>query len=258
MADDRPVPDWLLERLARDELPVAEAARLRARLEARGEGARLLAIELSDREILAAHSPAAVAAEVHRRARLGQVSRPAMGWRSVVFSGLALGAAGLAVVFALARSPRQSAVGLGGPAASEAEVITARGLAPRLALYRKQDKRADRLDDGATAGPGDLLQVAYLAAGRRYGVIASMDARNTVTLHLPESAGPAARLPTGKEIVLPHAFELDASPGFERFVFVTSDSPFDSVAVVSWLRDKDSSLPAGLSLTTVTLYKASR
>src|SRR5688572_31137829 len=50
MAEERPVPDWLLERLARGELPAAEEARVRARLETRGEASRLDALELRSEE----------------------------------------------------------------------------------------------------------------------------------------------------------------------------------------------------------------
>ena len=258
MADERPVPDWLLERLVRGELPDAEASRVRARLEARGETARLDALELSDREILATHPPALVAAEVHRRAQAAERARRTMRWTTPVFSAVALGAAGLAVVFAMGRSPSQVSSGLGGALSDDPEVTTSKGLAPHLALYRKQDKRADRLSDGATVRPGDLLQVAYVAAGRRYGMIASIDARDAVTLHLPERAGAAVRLQAGKEVALPHAFELDASPGFERFVFVTSDAPFDTASALSALRRDGPPPPPALTVVAFTVYKDTR
>jgi hypothetical protein len=253
VADDRPVPDWLLERLARGELPAAEATRVRARLEARGETARLQALELSDQEILRDHPPGAVAAEVHRRAR--QPAPRILTWRSGVFSGLALGAAGLAVLFAMNRPGRP----LDGPApgalGEPTEVIIEKGSKPHLALYRKADKRSVQLPDGALTRRGDLLQLSYVAAGRRYGMIASVDAGNNVSLHLPASAGPAVRLEAGKEIALPTAFELDATPGFERFVFVTADVPFDTAAVVAALKREGARLPPEFSLHALTLYK---
>ncbi len=253
MGEERPVPEWLLERLLRGELPSVEAARLRARLEAQGEGGRLQALERSDREILEAHPPAEVAAEVHRRARREQPR--AAPWRSTIFSGLALGAAGLAVVFAMGRTSGTGVTDPTAPADVARETTTAKGLEPRLALYRKQDRRAARLSDGARARPGDLLQVTYVAAGKPYGVIVSIDAKDAVTLHLPGEAGPAPRLQTGKEIPLSRSFELDATPGFERFVFVTSDAPFDTDQVVSALRRKGPPLPPGLSLSALTVHK---
>ena len=255
MADDRTVPDWLLERLAAGELPASEAAKLRARLEEMGEPARLQALEASNREILAAHPPPSVAAEVQRRVRVRVERKPA--WRTAVFSGLALGAAGLAVLFALVRGPRPSGtVEVPGSTLSEPEVTRERGLQAHLAVYRKKGQQVDRLKDGASARGGDLLQIAYVAAGRHYGVIASVDAREVVTLHLPEAAGTAVRLQSGKEMALPGAFELDASPGFERFVFVTSDDPFDTAAVVVSLRRNGPPLPARLSVFALTLLKS--
>jgi hypothetical protein len=255
MAEDRPVPDWLIERLVRNELPAAEAARLRARLEARGEGHRLAAIERSDREILDAHPPAVVAAEVRRRAGLPR--NRALGWRTTMFSGLALGAAAMAVVFAMGRSQRTATGALDPAMATGPETTTIKGMSPRLALYRKQDKRFDRLPDGARYRRGDLLQLAYVAGGRPYGMIASVDGKGTVTLHLPAEGGPAPRLEAGKEIALPSAFELDATPGFERFVFITADAPFDTLEVVAALRRKAAPLPPEFSLTALTLHKDS-
>lgn len=62
------IPDLLLERLRRGELAPVEAARLRARLGAEGE-ARLAALEVDDRRVLAEHAPDVVVAEVERRLR---------------------------------------------------------------------------------------------------------------------------------------------------------------------------------------------
>ena len=73
---DRPVPDWLLERLARGELSPERAAEVRRRLEAEGEAGveRLAALERSDQEILAAHPPAVVAVEIRRRAAVADAA----------------------------------------------------------------------------------------------------------------------------------------------------------------------------------------
>ncbi len=249
MAEESAVPDWLLERLAAGELPVAEATRLRARLEAEGGLARLQALEASNREILDAHPPALVTAEVQRRAR--RTERAPVRVRAF-FSVAALGVAGLAVVFALGRGPRTG--GMTG-STSEPEVTTTRGLQPHLQLYRKQGDTVERLKDGASARAGDLVQIAYVAAGRRYGVIASVDARGEVTLHLPEAAGPAARLQPAQAVALPGAFELDASPGFERFVLVTSDDPFTTADVAAALRPGGPPLPPKVTMFALTLTK---
>src|SRR6185436_11923836 len=104
---------------------------------------------------------------------------------------LALGAAGLAVLFALGRGARPGQIEVPGSTLSEPEVTRERGLEPHLAIYRKRGQGVERLKDGSPARGGDLLQIAYVSAGRRYGVIASVDARDEITLHLPEKAGAA-------------------------------------------------------------------
>jgi len=96
--------------------------------------------------------------------------------------------------------------------------------------------------------------VRYIAAGKRYGVVASCDARGAVTLHLPETPGQAVALAKDGERALAHAYELDSSPGFERFVFVTADVPFDTELVVRSLK-RGAALPHELASWSITLSK---
>ena len=60
--------------------------------------------------------------------------------------------------------------------------------------------------------------------------------RGHVTLHLPRQGRRAAPLRADEGVLLDHAFELDDAPGWERFFFVTSETPFDLVAVVDGAR----------------------
>lgn len=246
--DVRPVPEWLLERLHRDDLPPAEAARLRARIATDpGAAARLGALAASDQEILAALPPAVVAREVQRRL----TQRPARSRTlAFAFSGLtfAVAAAGVAL-FAL-RPPAVTQVQDDGP-----EITNIKGLRPQLAVYRKLGERADRLAAGALVRPGDTLQLAYVAAGRRYGVVVSVDARGTVTPHLPEAPGASVVLAGPGETALPHAFSLDDSPGFERFVLVAADQPFSTAQVVESLRPGGPRLPRDFVSVELTLRK---
>jgi hypothetical protein len=66
-------------------------------------------------------------------------------------------------------------------------------------------------------------------------VILSVDGRGKVTWHTPSGyAGQPLSSPTldmKGQVVLPAAYELDDAPGFERFFFVYSSSPFDVAAV---------------------------
>jgi hypothetical protein len=125
-----------------------------------------------------------------------------------------------------------------------------------LVVYRQADNGVERLSGDSRARAGDVLQVAYVGAGRRYGVIASIDALGVVTLHLPETPGRAVRLERG-ETPVPHAFELDDSPGFERFAFAASDAPFATSTLVDALRSgRLESLPT-LEVTVVVVRKGS-
>ncbi len=96
-----------------------------------------------------------------------------------------------------------------------------RGLVPHLEIARSTADTVDRLETGARVGPGDVVQVSYVAAGNRFGVVVSVDGRGEVTLHHPGAAHEVPRIKARGETPLPNAFELDDAPGFERFFFVT-------------------------------------
>jgi hypothetical protein len=242
------VPDWLLERLAAGELPAAQARALRERLVATGEQDRLDALAASNREILAAHPADQVTAEVRRRA-----GRNFTIWRPVwALSFLTAGATAIALLLVRAPGePLSSGLSRGQPAQ---ETITSKGLQPSLGLYRKTTAGVERLGPTARLHPGDIVQVRYIAAGKRYGVVASCDARGAVTLHLPETPGQAVALAKDGERALAHAYELDSSPGFERFVFVTADAPFDTELVVRSLK-QGPALPHSFATWSITLEK---
>jgi hypothetical protein len=249
------VSDWQLERLAHGDLPAEQAARLRARLEQEPGGvARLAALLESDREIVQRLPPAVVAAEVRRRLARAPGRRPTPSWMWA-FQGLALGAAGLLLVMGGLRFGRQLTPQ--GAAEAESEVTREKGTKrPHLAVFRKQNDHADRLASGAAVHAGDVVQLAYFSAGRPFGVIVSIDARGTITPHLPAAAaGSAVRLAEPGETLLPSSYELDNSPGFERFVLVTGPAPFATAAVIESLRPGGPPLPPSLSLVDLTLRK---
>jgi hypothetical protein len=257
----RPVPDWLLERLARGDLPPERAAEVRRRLEAEGAAGseRLAALELSDRDILAAHPPAVVSAEVRRRAAAAQAAdatrtrRPMARWQFALPT-LAVGA--MAVLLLVPRGPGTVVTPEGeAPVAEAPEGIGIKGRT-RLSVYVKKGNQSRRLDARSAVRPGEQLQLAYWSEGQRFGVVASVDTRGTVTLHLPETPGTAPTLAIGKETRLPHAFELDDSPGAERFVFVAGDQPFTTDMVAEALKPGGAPLPDGLKLVDLTLQRS--
>lgn len=107
----------------------------------------------------------------------------------------------------------------------------------QLLVYRQLQESVEILSDGHHARTGDLLQLAYVATDAGYGMILSIDGRGTVTLHLPESQGESTKLERGKQSLLPNAIELDDAPRFERFFFLTSNSPIDVEGVLKEARN---------------------
>jgi hypothetical protein len=135
------------------------------------------------------------------------------------------------------------------------EIISVKGdVKPALRVYRKTNAGSELLAPRASVHRGDTLQLRYVAAGKRFGVIASIDARGQITFHLPEAPGQAVALERDGERALPHAYELDDSPGYERFLFVTADAPFTTSEIDQALR-AGSPLPTPLTAFELTLKK---
>jgi len=248
------VPDRVLELFALGELPAPEARALEERMRQDAElAARLEALRASDREILARHPPAAVAREVRRRLDTGRPGR----WRlPMLLAGPALAGA-LAVALLVRPATVEQAGG----------DDRIKGARPQLVALVVRGGRAERLADGALVAPGDAIQLAYAPAGMRYGVIVSIDGRGGVTLHWPEDPREPARLEASGHVVLPHAFQLDDAPGFERFIFVAAATPIDVTRVVEAARAAarsgssaaaDLDLPRNWIQSRIELRKAQR
>jgi len=248
------VPDWLLERLAAGELPQAQAAELRERLQAQGEAHRLAELAGSNAKTLAALPPGQVIPEIRRRAALAtdRATPAARRLRPVwALSAIAACAAGLAVMLVVhdhgtgTRTTQEE---------EQPEVTTVKGLNPSLRIYRKTASGSELLRESASVHRGDTLQIRYVAAGKRFGSIASIDGRGQITFHLPEAPGQAVALERDGERALPHAYELDDSPGFERFLFVTSDAPFSTAEIEQTLKN-GTPLPPHLASFAMPLKK---
>jgi anti-sigma factor RsiW len=226
----------VLERYRLDELPPAEAQALRRRLESDVElRLRLEALARSDQDLGRALPPARMAGRVRARLaerREGARTRPSALRAWPVPAGLAL-AATLVLALALRTLAPQppSSPSSASPASGEEEGERTKGLRPALQLFRKTPSGSETLGDGDRARQGDVIRVGYRAFGRRYGVIVSLDGRGAVTRHLPEQGRLAAALDGGEVVLLPHAYELDDAPAWERFYFVTADEPFEVAAV---------------------------
>lgn len=147
-----------------------------------------------------------------------------------------------------------------------AEITRLRGAGPSISVYRAVPGRggAEPLEDGSFAREGDVVQVAYQAAGALYGMIVSIDGRGTVTLHYPLDASEPPALEPGSQ-PLPRAYRLDDAPQFEVFHFLTSEAPFDVSAVLDHVRRQAPALasdpsrllevPSGFEAASVTIRK---
>lgn len=159
-----------------------------------------------------------------------------------VFAALALLAGAGGLVGACTSTERPPAHDRPVPAASQPllgddDPVRIKGLAPRLLLHRQRDGQIEELHDGDVARAGDLVQVSYMAAGNRNGVVVSLDGRGLVTLHHPARTDARASLVERGQHALDHAYELDDAQSFERFVFITSgDEPLSAATVIAAAR----------------------
>lgn len=214
------VPDVTLERFRLRELPPAEMQRIERRLQTDLELRNRIDALARSEEALAAEDPSGrIARGVMERIAANQPRRAAA---KRPLGRLVLASAFAAGLIAAALSQPWSRLQ---PGAVSSDGI--KGLEPTLTVYRRTAHGSETLADGAPARAGDLLLLGYVSAGRRYGVILSLDGRGIVTMHLPANGGAAASLRAGEIVLLDQASELDDAPAWERFYFVAADQPFD-------------------------------
>jgi len=252
------VPDILIEQLLLGELPEARARELRADPLVR---ARMEELSASNREILERYPPEVMGRRIGWRLEKGE--RP-QGFNPAL-AGLRRPLPRLVPAAALAVLLVAVGVVAVAPWREGAEVTRVKGARPHLVVYRKTDAGAEALAAGIGVRAGDVLQIGYVAAARKYGVIFSIDGRGVLTLHFP--AGPAASslLEREGETMLDYGYQLDDAPGFERFFLVTSDRvpPIAEVLAAarrlasdpSQARKAELALPAGLEQWSLLLSK---
>lgn len=109
-----------------------------------------------------------------------------------------------------------------------------KGLDPELRVYRQSGpSEAEALTDESLAHEGDRLQIAYRAAGFRYGAIFSIDGNGYVTLHYPATADDSGELAQEGEVPLSYAYVLDDAPEFESFYMVLTTREIDVLSLIS-------------------------
>lgn len=265
------ISDLLIEQLYLDEVD----PELKKRLMADPEVVRRLEnLERSNAEILEAYPPARMTERIEARVKVSDSVKLSAerssenrdsGWglrRIVQWKGFYPTLAAAAVIaLVIGMLPLLTR---GGVTPVDGSGVRIKGVGPVIHVYRETSNGAEQLHDGATARAHDLLQISYLASGAEYGLVFSIDGSGTVTLHFPEGSRTAARLKNGGEVALPHSYELDNAPSFERFYFVTSTKDFPVEEILRIARKAATSgrsslsLPGGFQVATFTVNKGTK
>jgi hypothetical protein len=211
MKKDR-VPDILIEQLLLGELPEAKARQLAEDPRVR---ARMAELEASNREILQRYPPEVMVKRIGWRLEKQEAPARPRRWSLPRLAP----AAGLAALLLAAGAVLVTVA----PWRDSGEHTRLKGARAHLVIYRKTAGGAEALAAGSGIRAGDVLQIGYVAAARKYGVIFSIDGRGLLTLHYPASPQSSSQLSEQGEMMLDYAYQLDDAPGFERFFLVTAD-----------------------------------
>lgn len=247
------VDSWTLERFVLGELPREE---LRAIEEAIARDASLARrvdeIRESNREILSSYDGATVGAALRGRTTISSASRRS---RPMTLAA----AAAVLVVAALAVFPSlRSRM----DETESTEETRIKGAVSSLHVFRKTRTGSEALASGSAVAEGDVIRLGYKTAGRRYGVIVSIDGRSHITRHWPAAGTMASSLQADGVVLLDQAFELDDAPRFERFYLVTNDRQFTVESLIADLAlayragpGTAPVLPQGYEVSSVELRK---
>jgi len=222
--NDGHVAEITLERYRLNELPAEVMAALERRMQTDHDLRRRVdALVLSDDQIRASDRLQPVAARVRQRLEPERTDATRRGWLSMARWALPAAASiAFALIFLL---PRTMFLATG-----DDERI--KGLSASLTLFRQVGAGSETLADGAVARQGDVIRVGYRAAGQAYGAILSIDGRGHITMHLPAGGARAVALGRESTVLLDQAYELDDAPRWERFYFITGDTPFPIAPLV--------------------------
>lgn len=235
--------EYYLERFLLGELPEEESVEIQKKIEDDSSlQTKIEEMESSNREILTRYLPSNVQAQIENRMEetqnlplLSLLKHQISSKRQIIYISSALISVVLLIV--LIQPGGKDKIGTF-PFDPASDTSTVKGFSEidlsstQLLVFRKSRDSVDILHDGNRAKAGDLLQLAYIAAHKKYGTILSLDARGNITLHFPPSLSDPTDLETNKKAFLPNAIELDDAPDFERFLFITSDSPIDVAHVL--------------------------
>lgn len=268
----RLIPDLYLEKMVLGELPENTLRNIQKEWDAETIQKGCERIHRSNLELSASPFQAQVLQQIKRSAAHWEY-RPKSAPRLIHFRipktwGIALSAVGTIAAIIWIAPDIVNQFQAAPIEMEQTDKTRAKGLGPRLTVFRKKGDTSERLNHGAMVSEHDLLQLSYLAAKRKYGTVLSIDGAAAVTLHFPSHENASNLLTQDGNIMLPYSYELDAAPGFERFFFVTSDKAFATLDVIKSARiiakdptqaaKKKLPLPEGFQQTSLLLIKVSK
>ena len=250
------IPELSFEQILLDELPEEDKQEI---LNRQGTSEKIKELESSNKAILISYPPSALADKIEKR----------LNKKKTTFFKFApkllTAAAALAIAAVAILDP--TLPGNQSPAISN-EGINLKGT-PKLEIYKAgyDYGRPDayKLETGSKLSQGDNIQISYIAAGRKYGVIFSIDGNGYVQLHHPNSEFSQPVLQTSKRTNLPYSIILDDAPYFEKYFFITSTQNFSTDAVLEEAKNlaenppralnENLKLPEGFDQYTIVFYK---
>lgn len=200
MTSHQEPPDWLLEQYHLGELAPEQRARVeRAMATDPSVKSRLEALAADDQQVLASHPPARVAASIKTQAAAAPTK--AFAWKPMLAGLAALTVTGVLIGVVLVE-----------PGADDTRL---KGTGAPLTLFRLTPTGAEPLTSGREVKAGDVVQPRFHLEKRAFVTVLSFDALGQVTIHSDDVFEAGSH-------VSANSFELDRTPGFERFVLITS------------------------------------
>ena len=225
------ITDWLLEQYVLAELPPQQMRELRQQIAADHDLARRIeAINSSNAALKKTCPSIPFARRVINDPRLATPSIPRQKstWLNSVAhfmrQGLTQHTAKLTTAVSLLFAVFITAIALT-PAPNVDTGVRLKGVQPCFTVYRLVNEANIELEGNVVLHEQDRIQLTYVAAGKAFGYLVSVDGNGVLTPHLADGTD-AAPLSNSGETQLTTAYQLDDAPDFERFFFITANEPF--------------------------------
>jgi hypothetical protein len=125
-----------------------------------------------------------------------------------------------------------------------------------IGFYVARDGQVFRGQPGEHVRPGDRLRFTYRSDREGYLAILSLDAQGVASVFYPAPGSQRALVPTGAEIELPVAVELDATLGPEQvFVLECSAPPAVDALKQALAQHREIRAPDGCAVQRILLHK---